>query len=273
MIPRIYRIERRTEEYPGAFTVHLAPNGEDVVSHDFSPGQFNMLYAFGAGEVAISMSGQALPGRSHTVHTIRTRGMVTSALARLREGEEIGVRGPFGSGWPLAEAANKELLVIAGGLGLAPLRPVIYHLLNQSKPRPIPRFRLFYGARRPEEMLYRSELEAWNREMEVQLSVDHADPSWHGNIGVITKPVSSADFDPKGCVAFLCGPEAMMRFSIQVLMERGVSPADIYISMERNMKCGTGLCGHCQWGPNFICKNGPVFRYSDVRNWLGIRAL
>nr|WP_255771357.1 FAD/NAD(P)-binding protein [Microbulbifer guangxiensis] len=232
-----------------------------------------MLYAFGAGEVAISMSGRPQQLEGTTVHTIRTRGLVTAALARLQEGEQLGVRGPFGNGWPLPEAKGRELLLIAGGLGLAPLRPVIYHLLHQPRPRAIPNFRLFYGARRPGEMLYGTELQAWSHEMPVITTVDHGDSAWSGEVGVITTPLKRADFDAHNAVAFLCGPEAMMRFSIQMLLERGMPASAIYISMERNMKCGTGLCGHCQWGPNFVCKNGPVFCFADVQNWLGIHAL
>lgn len=272
MIPAIYRIDRRLAEHPGAFTLHLSGTGAEP-PQPFEPGQFNMLYAFGAGEVAISLSGRQRQSGGQIAHTIYTRGAVTAALERLQEGDHLGVRGPFGRGWPLGAAEGRELLVIAGGLGLAPLRPVIYHLLAQSRPRPIPRFRLFYGARRPGEMLYAPELQAWNREMDVTLSVDHADCAWSSHVGVITKPLSAAQFNAENCVAFLCGPEVMMRFSIQVLLERGLSPESIYLSMERNMKCGTGLCGHCQWGPNFVCKDGPVFRYADVRHWLGIRSL
>ncbi|SDK18225.1 FAD/NAD(P)-binding protein [Microbulbifer yueqingensis] len=268
MIPAVYRIERRIEEMPGTFTLSLLPGArEEVVS--LRPGQFNMLYAFGAGEVPISSSGTAdTPG---LVHTIRAQGAVTRALERLREGDTLGLRGPFGNGWPVARLAGRELLVIAGGLGLAPLRPIIYAQLQGSMN--VHSVRLFYGARRPAEVLYRSELEQWGRALEVVATVDHADVNWPGRVGVITAPLSTAQLDPQHTVAFICGPEIMMRFCVQLLMGKGISPANIYLSMERNMKCATGHCGHCQWGPNFICRDGPVFRYSDIRGWWQIPAL
>lgn len=268
MIPRLYRIEQRSEEYPGTFTLQLA--AEQGSSGEFSPGQFNMLYAFGAGEVPISMSGP-LSADGALVHTIRTQGLVTRALRRLRRGEQVGVRGPFGSGWPLDKVQGKDLLIIAGGLGLAPLRPVIYSFLQGSGQAR--RLRLFYGARRPRERLYTRELVEWTRSMELVQSVDHADGDWTGHIGVITDPLQAAQLDTENTVAFVCGPEIMMRFCIRVLCEKGLPESAIYLSMERNMKCATGHCGHCQWGPNFVCKDGPVFCYGDIRQWFDIRAL
>lgn len=268
MIPQLYRIERRQEEYPGTFTLQLS--AEQGSSGDFSPGQFNMLYAFGAGEVPISMSGPVSPDGA-LVHTIRTQGLVTQALQRLRESEQIGVRGPFGCGWPLDKVKGRDLLIIGGGLGLAPLRPVIYSLL-EDKPR-ARSVRLFYGARRPRERLYQRELLQWGQAIELMQSVDHADTHWPGHIGVITGPLAAAQIDVKKTVAFVCGPETMMRFCIQVLRKMGLPEASIYLSMERNMKCATGHCGHCQWGPNFICKDGPVFCYRDIQSWFQVRAL
>lgn len=272
MIPQLYRIEGRTEEYPGTFTLKLSAEQGRAMSQSraWSPGQFNMLYAFGAGEVPISMSGPVSP-EGALVHTIRTQGLVTRALGRLQEGEQVGVRGPFGSDWPLDRAKGRDLLVIAGGLGLAPLRPVIYSL--QQKKRRTRRLRLFYGARRPEERLYPSELAQWRQGMEVVQSVDHADTGWPGHIGVITGPLAAAQIEAEKSVAFVCGPEIMMRFCIQALIRKGLPESAIYLSMERNMKCATGHCGHCQWGPNFICKDGPVFCYRDIRQWFDIRAL
>ncbi|WP_346840107.1 FAD/NAD(P)-binding protein [Microbulbifer sp. SAOS-129_SWC] len=267
MIPQLYRVERRQEEFPGTFTLQLAADRGSASA--FRPGQFNMLYAFGAGEVAISMSGSPLT--EPLVHTIRTHGLVTRALQQLRVGDSVGVRGPFGCGWPLDRIAGRELLIVAGGLGLAPLRPVIYSLLESDAQSAS--VRLFYGARRPQELLYGAELQNWSKSMELVTAVDHAGGDWSGRVGVITDPLAAAEFTPDRTIAFLCGPEIMMRFCIQTLLAKGLSPADIYLSMERNMKCATGLCGHCQWGPNFVCKDGPVFRYQDVQPWFQIRAL
>ncbi|WP_226661509.1 FAD/NAD(P)-binding protein [Microbulbifer aggregans] len=269
MIPTLFRIDRRYEEHAGTFTLQLNPPlGSDTTG--FRPGQFNMLYAFGAGEVPISISGSP-SDKNGLVHTFRTHGLVTLALARLGEGDSIGVRGPFGDGWPLEQIAGKDLLIVAGGLGLAPLRPVIYGvmegILGQRKAT------LFYGARRPQEMLYRNEMSSWREKMELELSVDHAVAGWQGRVGVVTGPLAAVEIDVANSVVFLCGPEIMMRFCIRVLEEKGVPLSSIYLSMERNMKCATGHCGHCQWGPNFICKDGPVFCYGSVSRWFNIRAL
>jgi len=268
VIPSVFQVVRRYVEYPGTFTLHLAKPGQGT--EGFQPGQFNMLYAFGTGESAISFSDLASDDGT-LVHTIRAQGSVTQALERLREGDSLGIRGPFGRGWPLEVSRGKNLLIIAGGLGLAPLRPVVYQaqrdLLGAYKTY------LFYGARRVSELLYRTELQQWSRSLEVVMSVDHGDSNWPGHIGVITDPLQAARIDGANSVAFLCGPEIMMRFCIQVLLRKGVPESAIYLSMERNMKCATGLCGHCQWGPSFICKDGPVFCYRDIRAWFQIHSL
>ena len=269
MIPQVFRVVRRIEEYAGTFTLQIRQKAQ-CVTPAFVPGQFNMLYAFGTGEVPISMSGQPGEDGGYT-HTIRAHGLATQALERLREGDTLGVRGPFGQGWPMRELAGKDVLIIAGGLGLAPLRPVLYSLLaGQCKTRSI---RLFYGARRPDEMLYRDELRQWSSQVDQVLTVDHADGTWSGRVGVITAPLAASEIDENNTVAFLCGPEVMMRFCIQTLVGKGVPQSAIFLSMERNMKCATGLCGHCQWGPHFVCKDGPVFNYGSVRTWFNIRAL
>lgn len=269
MIPTLFRIVRRTQEFSGAFTIHLREDGAGKPPQ-FLPGQFNMLYAFGAGEVAISMSGAPTEEKGY-VHTIRSHGLVTRALERMREGEQIGIRGPFGNGWPVDQAKGRDLLIIAGGLGLAPLRPVVYSLLgNKQHARQV---RLFYGAREPQERLYRDELLQWSKSIELVQSVDRTDASWSGQVGVITGPLQTAQIDTANTIAFICGPEIMMRFCIQVLRSKGLPESSIYLSMERNMKCAIGHCGHCQWGPNFVCKDGPVFCYRDIQSWFQIRAL
>ncbi|WP_078084374.1 FAD/NAD(P)-binding protein [Microbulbifer mangrovi] len=269
MIPAIFRVEERNEEFAGTVTLRIRGEAREVPT-EFNPGQFNMLYAFGTGEIPISMSGSPADGNGY-IHTIRSHGFVSRALADLRVGDAVGVRGPFGRGWPLDQAAGKEVLVIAGGLGMAPLRSLIYRLLSGTPE--VSRLRVLYGARRPQEMLFLTELEYWSRRMELILSVDHAEGEWPGHIGVITGPLDKAEIDPDNTIAFLCGPEVMMRFCIQVLTAKALPESAIFLSMERNMKCATGHCGHCQWGPNFICKNGPVFCYEGIRRWFDIRAL
>jgi NAD(P)H-flavin reductase len=269
MIPTLFRIDERSDEFAGTFTLRIRRD-PDTKPAAFAPGQFNMLYAFGAGEVPISMSGSPADDDSY-VHTIRSHGLATQALARLKPGDVLGVRGPFGCGWPLDTIAGKEVLIIAGGLGLAPLRPVIYSLLDGH--HGAVGVRLFYGARRPQEILYRRELERWAKALHLTVTVDQADSTWDGRVGVITQPLEAAPIEGGGAIAFLCGPEVMMRFCIQTLLGKGLPESSIYLSMERNMKCATGLCGHCQWGPNFVCKDGPVFCYRGVRSWFNLRAL
>ncbi|WP_238151982.1 FAD/NAD(P)-binding protein [Microbulbifer sp. A4B17] len=269
MIPQVWRIEQRREEYPGTVTLALTREGKSRDS--IHPGQFNMLYAFGAGEVAISSSGPGTSSDEPLIHTIKSQGLATQALCRLPEGSQLGVRGPFGQGWPIGLVKRRPLIVIAGGLGLAPLRPLIYSFLKGQLPARS--LQVFYGARRPQELLYQQELEDWGKSFELVVSVDHADSTWEGHVGVITDPLRISTLDTGNALIFLCGPEIMMRFCIQVLRHKGVAESNIYLSMERNMKCAIGLCGHCQWGPNFVCKDGPVFCYRNVRQWFQINSL
>ncbi len=263
MIPDIFYVKRRTEEYPGTFTLHLKKK-VDQPQTSFQPGQFNMLYAFGAGEVPISMSGPQ-HNTSVYIHTIRTVGQTTQALEQLREGDQLGVRGPFGRGWPVEKTSGKTIVIIAGGLGLAPLRPLIYHLL--SKNRNAADILIFYGAKSQPEMLYSDELKNWEQQLTLHTSVDMATPGWQGNVGAVTSLLTSTKIDPENAIAFICGPEIMMRFAIQELIKKNLPRTSIYLSMERNMKCATGHCGHCQWGPSFICKDGPVFCYEEIHEW------
>jgi NAD(P)H-flavin reductase len=273
MVPRPHTVQRVRQETHDTFTLELAPAGDDGAStFPFAPGQFNMLYAFGVGEVAISISGD--PARPEKlVHTIRAVGATTRALGRLRRGDTVGVRGPFGSQWPVAEAAGRDIVIIAGGIGLAPLRPVVYHVLqNRQKYGNVV---LLYGARTPSDLLYMKELEQWRGrfDLEVQVAVDRAPSSWRGTVGVVTNFIPRARFDPSEAVAMICGPEIMMRFAVHEIVEREMNTQSIYISMERNMKCAVGFCGHCQFGPAFICKDGPVFSYDRIKPLLNIRGI
>jgi NAD(P)H-flavin reductase len=266
MLPEPYRIERVRRETHDTFTLELRPvTGATTMS--FAPGQFNMLYVFGTGESAISISGD--PGvNDWLVHTVRAVGVVTRAMQKLKRGDVIGVRGPFGRGWPVEEAEGSDVVIIAGGIGLAPLRPVIYHVLaNREK---YGRFVLLFGARTPRDLIYARELEKWRGQFhfDVEVTLDAATSEWRGNVGVVTALIPKARFDASDSVAMICGPEVMMRFTVQELQKRGMSDERIYLSMERNMKCAIGFCGHCQFGPTFICKDGPVFRYDRIREWL-----
>jgi len=231
-----------------------------------------MLYAFGAGEVTISISGNpAAPER--LVHTIREVGSVTSTLAACKPGQTIGVPGPFGSAWPVDEAENCDVVIVAGGIGLAPLRPAIYRILaNRER---YGRFVILYGARTPRDILYRQQLQRWSSRLDtfVDVTVDRAAGDWRGNVGVVTKLIGRGGFSPEHTLAMICGPETMIRFAIQALEDRGVAPERIYCSLERNMKCALGFCGHCQFADHFVCRDGPVFRFDTIAPVFAVREL
>ncbi len=273
MLPAPWRIQRARRDTGDTFTLYLEPShaGDSL---PFLPGQFNMLYVFGAGEVPISMSGD--PAKSGVMtHTVRAVGVVTKAMSRLKRGDTIGVRGPFGAHWPVEEAAGKDIVIVAGGIGLAPLRPAVYCILARRKE--YGRVALLYGARTPHDILYQSELEKWRGrfDLQVEATVDNVPTGqdWRCNVGVVTSLIAGGDFNPSQTVAMICGPEVMMRFTVIELQKRGVSDESIFISMERNMKCAVGFCGHCQFGPTFICKDGPVFRFDRINPWLSKREI
>jgi NAD(P)H-flavin reductase len=237
-----------------------------------APGQFNMLYPFGVGEAAISLSSDGAAG-DLLVHTVRGVGAVSEAIGRLQPGEWLGVRGPFGVGWPMQRARGRSVVLVAGGIGLAPLRPVIHAVLRDRAA--FGRLFVFYGARTPRERLFVAELEQWQHSPNIDLSVtvDFGDANWSGRVGFVTALLGQAEFDPANTVVMTCGPEVMMRAVANQMLARGVIPGDMYVSLERNMKCAAGLCGHCQFGPLFICKDGPVFTYDKVEHLLRVREI
>lgn len=259
-----YRVRHMRRETADTFTLDLEPEaGGDAMA--FAPGQFNMVYLFGIGEIPISISGDpSLP--QPLVHTTRAVGAVTKVMSRLKQGDIIGVRGPYGTTWPVDEALGSDVVIVAGGIGLAPLRPALYRILARREK--YGKVVLLYGARTPDDILYRRELAEWRAQLDldVYVTVDRATAKWRGNVGVVTTLISRAPFDPTSTAAFICGPEVMMRFTALELQKRGVAANRIHVSLERNMKCAVGLCGHCQLGPVFVCRDGPVFRYSAIRD-------
>jgi NAD(P)H-flavin reductase len=270
LAPVPHRVCARRRESAGTWTIELEPAAARLP--EFAPGQFAMLYAFGAGEVPVSMRGRD-PVTRRLVHTIRSVGAVTRALCAAEPGRQIGVRGPYGAGWPLAQAEGADVVLVAGGLGLAPLRPVMEHVLA-SRER-FGRLSLLYGGRTPGELLYRPQLERWRGRPDaaVQVTVDSAASDWRGRVGLVTALVASAAFDRDNAIAMVVGPEAMMRFTVAALLERGLAPERIHVSLERSMHCAIGHCGHCMLGPEFVCKDGPVFPLNRVARWLGVRRL
>ncbi|MEM0482225.1 MAG: FAD/NAD(P)-binding protein [Nitrososphaerota archaeon] len=258
----------RAKETPDTYTIRLRPLRRGEIA--FSPGQFNMLYAYGVGEVPISISGAPSDGQV-LEHTVRAVGPVTKALTSARVGSSLGLRGPFGRGWPLREAEGQDVIIVGGGIGLAPLRPAIQHIIrNREK---YGRFYVLYGARTPADLLYKRDLQTWRARLDTQLlvTVDRGDEKWRGYIGVVTTLFRYLRLEPNNTYAYVCGPEIMMKFTVQELKNQGLRDERVLISMERNMKCGVGICGHCQFGPFFICKDGPVFSLSEVSHFFGRR--
>jgi NAD(P)H-flavin reductase len=246
---------------------------EVAAAYRFLPGQFNMLYLPSCGESAISHSGPSDGTTAEFVHTIRFVGRVTQSIARLQVGDQLGVRGPFGTPWPLEQCHGRDVMILSGGLGLAPLRPLILALLAQRQA--FGRLVLLHGARSPEQILYPDELRSWQAQgLEAQLTVDRTADHWQGHVGVVPLlldrlPNVVAD----RTVVLTCGPEIMMHYSVLSARQRGICAASIWLSMERNMQCAAGICGHCQWGPHFVCKDGPVFRYDRIKTLLEVRDL
>ncbi len=259
------RIAGITREIPGVCTLNLQFEDSRLASTwSFRPGQFTMLYVPGAGEAAISISGD--PGVSSVItQTIRDAGNVTRSITGLGEGAVIGLRGPFGSCWPVEMCRGRDVVLIAGGIGLAPLRPVILQLLRQRDQDQ--ELTLIVGAREPSLLLYPDQYDAWRRQgLNVIQTVDRADDSWTGGIGVVTAVLDRIGLrNAAETVVMTCGPEVMMTYAIKTALSRGIPRELLFLSMERNMNCAVALCGHCQFGPHFLCREGPVFSYRHLR--------
>jgi NAD(P)H-flavin reductase len=269
-LPAPYRIRRRRRDTADTWTLELEPAAGGNVFR-FAPGQFTMVYAFGAGEVPISISGD--PERlDRLVHTIRVAGPTTRAICSLKRGGVLGIRGPYGTAWPVELAEGGDLVIAAGGIGLAPLRPALYAALARREA--YERVVLLYGGRSPDQLLYTRELERWRSAgIEVLVTVDQADEGWRGPVGVVTTLIERAGFEPLKTTALVCGPEVMMRFTAAGLLSSGVPATQIHLSMERNMKCALGQCGRCQFGPVFVCGDGPVFSYAAIEPLLAVPEL
>lgn len=270
MLPAPFRVARARRENADTVTLELEP-ARGAAPFRFEAGQFTMLWAFGAGEAPISISGD--PAREGPlVHTIRAVGRTTRALASLRRGASLGVRGPFGSGWPLSLARGRDLVLVAGGIGLAPLRPVILGVLAERAA--FGRVSVAYGARTPDARVFAREAAAWGRKgIRFEATVDAGGPDWKASVGPVTALVPRLVAEPLRTVAFVCGPEIMMRFATSALRAAGVRSEDVFVSMERNMKCAIGLCGHCQLGPDFVCRDGPVFPLARAARYFEVREL
>lgn len=266
LLPGLCRITRRRRETHDTVTLWLAV--PEPGQWPPSPGQFNMLSLPGIGEVPVSVSG--IEEERRLMHTVRSVGAATRAITELDAEMEIGMRGPYGCGWSCMDARGKDVLIVGGGLGLAPLRSLWQAVLEQRDH--FGRISILAGARSPEELLFVEELRQLRArfDLSVEVTVDHADSDWRGHVGVVTHLIQRAEFDSDDAVAFLCGPEIMMQFCARELVHAGLDEDDVYLSMERNMQCAVGHCGHCQLGPKLVCCDGPVFSYADIGRWLGL---
>ena len=267
MAPVMYRVAERHEEIADTVTLVLEPTDARAATPE--PGQFFMLWAFGIGEAPISVAG--VDGE-RLIHTIRAVGAVTTALCASQVGDPVGVRGPFGSAWDIEAARGGDVLVVAGGLGIAPVTPIVDEVLaNRAEYGAV---NLLFGARSPELLLYAEQIAEWRGhfDLEVEVTVDTADPTWRGDVGMVTKLIERARLDPLRTTAFVCGPEVMMKFVSLALVDQGIAPGDIRLSMERNMHCAIGHCGHCQLGSYFICKDGPVLDWPVVEPLIAVRS-
>jgi anaerobic sulfite reductase subunit B len=267
-LPARYRVTDRRDETHDTVTLGLRPVDRPIP--EYLPGQFTMLYAPGIGEVPVSISGAA-PGPG-LVQTVRAVGAVTRALCAVGPGQVIGVRGPYGTHWDVAGAEDGDLLVVAGGIGLAPLRGALLAALGRRG-----RYRrivVLIGARSPGEIVYGHEMNGWrDAGAEVHVAVDRATVGWSGHVGVVTQLLGRADIDPARSTALVCGPEVMMRLTARELLALGVPAGRIRVSLERNMRCGVAECGHCQLGPLLLCRDGPVVGYEVAAPLLAIREL
>ncbi|NND02194.1 MAG: FAD/NAD(P)-binding protein [Acidimicrobiia bacterium] len=270
MLPRPFTVVSSRRETADTVTLDFAAtDGAGLV---YSPGQFTMLYIFGVGEVPISVAG-GTAGDNVLTHTVRAVGAVTDAICSLEPGSQVGIRGPYGIGWPVNTAEGGDVVIVAGGIGLAPLRPVVLRVLhNRDRYGAVS---LLYGTRSPMDLLYEDELREWRSrfDIEVEVTVDRGADGWYGDVGLVTNLLGRIDYKPDEVTAMVCGPEIMMKVVAREMGRSGTDPSQVYVSMERNMKCAIGFCGHCQYGPDFICRDGPVFTYEAVRDRMRVSEL
>jgi len=265
LVPTPAEIINIIPETPDTKTFYFKPKAK---LEEPKPGQFTEIYIPGVGEAPVSVSGIESDGV--IIQTVRSIGTLTEYLFKLGRGDLIGIRGPYGKGWPIEKLKDRDVLIVGGGIGLAPLRSVIKEV--ERNRRDYGRLSILYGARNPSLLLYRYEFDEYRKipNSELLLTVDRADETWTGNVGVVTQLIPKASVDPRNAVALVCGPEIMMRFTVKALEEQGFKGNQIYLSLERRMKCGVGLCGHCQVGPYFVCRNGPVFPYWMIKKYFWV---
>ncbi|HKJ70696.1 MAG TPA: FAD/NAD(P)-binding protein [Gammaproteobacteria bacterium] len=266
-------VVERTAESPGIVTLRLRATDPAIrAAYRFRPGQFNMVYLFGVGEVPISISSD--PDHPETLgHTVRAVGRVTEPLTRLGVGDRVGLRGPFGSPWPLERAEGRDVLVVTGGLGCAPVVSVIDYVMARRER--FGKLTILQGVKHSQDLIWRRRYAAWEKapDTEVGLAADVAGENWSGHVGLVTELFDRFDLDPATTETMMCGPEPMMRAAARDLEGRGFDAGRVWLSMERNMHCAVARCGHCQFGPHFVCRDGPVLAYERIRELLAVKGL
>ncbi|MCU7859331.1 MAG: FAD/NAD(P)-binding protein, partial [Candidatus Thiodiazotropha sp. (ex Lucinoma kastoroae)] len=268
-LPRVAMIDQRTQESSNIFTLRMQFEDSDAQeTFSFSPGQFNMVTLFGVGEIAISIVNDPLDSHFFD-HTIRIVGRVSEGLSKLKPGDHVGIRGPFGRGWPMQEAQGRDVLLVTGGLGCAPLVSVIRYLMNRRDQ--FGHINILQGVKHANDLIWREQYEKWTQEKDVKvlLAADVATRGWQGQRGMVTELIDQISLRISRIIALLCGPELMMMAAIANLRSLGLPDNQIWFSMERNMQCGMGQCGHCQIGPKLVCRDGPVFCNSELADFLG----
>jgi len=256
----------RIQEAPNLFTLQLKftdPKIQDA--YEFEPGQFNMLYLYGVGEIAISIVSD--PVDSNIIdHTIRVVGRVTRGMDNLKTGDRIGLRGPYGRGWPMIESKQKDVIVVTGGLGCAPVVSVINYI--EQRREEFGRLNIVQGVKHTADFIWKDRYDRWHEmpNTKVLLAADVGEAMWPWHVGPVTTLFDQLEFDPDNVSVMMCGPEGMMRVVCDHMLDNRVPASQLFLSMERNMQCAVGHCGHCQYGSKFICKDGPVFSYEKVRN-------
>lgn len=266
--PHAATVMARTQESPGIFTLQLRLDDAAAQAvYRFAPGQFNMLYLYGVGEVPISIMSDP-EERDGIGHTIRAVGRVTQGLAALQPGDSVGLRGPFGRGWPLQEMGGCDVVLVTGGLGCAPVVSVIHYVLRRRER--FGKLVIIQGVKHANDLIWHEQYDRWAKLPDTQVLVAAAEGAalWPWHVGHVTDLFGLARFNPARAVAMMCGPEGMMRVAADKLLARGLPESQLYLSMERNMQCAVGRCGHCQFGGAFVCRDGPVFGWGQVKSLL-----
>jgi NAD(P)H-flavin reductase len=264
-------ILERIQETPTLFTLRLKFTDEKIQdAYEFKPGQFNMLYLYGVGEIPISIVSD--PEDSHIIdHTIRAVGRVSNAMANLKSGDRIGLRGPYGHGWPMLESQHKDVVVVTGGVGCAPVVSVINYI--EQRRQDYGHLNILQGVKHTADFIWKNRYDKWRElpDTKVLLTASSGEALWPWHIGSVTTLFDQLEFDPNNVAVMMCGPEGMMRVVCDHMLDKRVAPSQLFLSMERNMQCAIGHCGHCQYGSRFICKDGPVFSYDKIRDLFEIK--